>query len=333
MRSLASIQRVVAITPIEGAEFIETARILGWQVVIKKGEATVGQDMVFFEVDSLLPEQPAFEFMRKNKFRVRTVKMRGCLSQGLALPLHLFGLDKTPVGTDVTEQLGVVKYELPPSTYGLAAGPFPGWITKTDEMRIQSVPELLDELRGTEVCATVKMDGTSGTFGIGPDDEFYVCSRSLRLKEDNTEANAHWRAARSLDIESKLRAAIPQYGRLALQGEICGPNIQSNRIGLRAVTVFVFNVFSVDNGSFFGPKESLDILGVLKIPSVPEAYPAWKLDDTVESLLEKAKGTYANGSPREGIVIRPLKEMNSTVLCGRCSFKTINNDFLLKHNE
>lgn len=87
MRQLATVREVSAIRPIEGADKIEVAQVDGWECVVQKGEFKVGDPIIYIEVDSVLPERPEFEFMRNRKFRVRTIKLRGQVSQGLVLPL------------------------------------------------------------------------------------------------------------------------------------------------------------------------------------------------------------------------------------------------------
>jgi len=89
MRNLASIQKIKSLSPIEGADAIEKAEILGWELVVKKNEFNVGDFCVYCEVDSILPQLPMFEFLRSKKFRIRTAKFRGQISQGIAFPLSI----------------------------------------------------------------------------------------------------------------------------------------------------------------------------------------------------------------------------------------------------
>ena len=171
-RKLASIQSVLEILPIENAEAIELARINGWQCVVKKGEFQRDSLGVFLEIDAIPPDLQVFRFLwrpktaedgdtfdRPDKFRIRTMRLRGALSQGLLLPLTSLGLADVSAGDNVTELLGVTKYEppAPPNTGGFRAN-FPGFIPKTDELRIQSVPEVLDELKGSPYVITIKYD-------------------------------------------------------------------------------------------------------------------------------------------------------------------------------
>lgn len=231
-RKLASVQRVLDIQPIENADAIELIRINGWQCVTKKGEFRRGDLGVYLEIDSIPPDTEFFRFLwtpksetgsveRPEKFRIRTLRLRGALSQGLFLPLGAFPeLLGASEDDDVTTLLGVGKYEPPqPTGMGDWRAAFPAFVPKTDEMRVQSVPTVLDELRGSPYAVTLKYDGTSATFCIDPrDDSFHACGRNQSIRGG---ANLYWQMARRYDLETVLRAS-PQY---ALQGEIVGPGI------------------------------------------------------------------------------------------------------------
>ena len=108
MSYLASIQKVIKLTPIEGADKIETATILGWEIVVKKDEYKVGELCSYIQIDTIVPEMPEYEFLRSRKFRVRTIKLRSQISQGLIVPLPNGNWKE---GDDVTEILGVKKFE------------------------------------------------------------------------------------------------------------------------------------------------------------------------------------------------------------------------------
>src|SRR3989304_6702966 len=194
-RKLASIQRIIALDPIPGADRIERATILGWQLVVKKDEFDVGDLAVFYEIDSLLPDLPPYEFMRDKKFRVKTAKFRGQISQGLALPRDVVGIPiwSSEPGTDVTDMLGVTKYEPPAKTQmgGAHVRTFPTFIPRTDETRIQSAPALLEEFWGKEVYITEKVDGTSATY-LKYEGQFRVCSRNQEILDERSEQNLYW---------------------------------------------------------------------------------------------------------------------------------------------
>lgn len=341
-RKLASIQRVLSIEPIPNADAIELVKINGWSCVVKKHEFGVGDLGVFFEIDAIPPDKNAFRFLwtprtaapgevveRPAKFRIRTMKLRGALSQGLFLPLAALDLSSAEEGQDVTQQLGVEKYEPPVSMTmgGLARGAFPAWLPKTDEMRVQSVPEVLDELRGLPYVATLKCDGTSATFTRSPfDDDFHVCSRNLSLVDGD---NAYWNLARNLDL-----AEILDDSGMSVQGEICGPGIQKNRLELKAPGLFVFNVYDAANSRFLSDAQMREFCARYGLSPVEIVEQGEAFAHTQESLLALAEGVYPNTkNEREGIVIRPQQERVSLVLNGRLSFKAISNRFLLKESE
>lgn len=344
LRKLASIQRALQIAPIEGADAIELVRINGWQCVTKKDEFQVGDLGVFFEIDAVPPDSDMFRFLwtsrldtpativeRPAKFRIRTMKLRGALSQGLFMPLQTFDLNAATVteGEDVTAQLGVGKYEAPlPAGMGDARALFPGFVRKTDEERVQSAPAVLDELRGLPYAATLKCDGTSATFVIDPRDrEFHACGRNFSIKNG---PNFYWNAARQHDLEPILRRSP----HLALQGEICGPGIQKNRLGLKMPGLFVFNVWNIQTARYLDHDAMREFCLDNGLRPVEEVERAESFEHTLESLLKLAEGKYEGTSnEREGIIVRPLQERTSPALAGRLSFKAISNRFLLKEGD
>lgn len=342
-RKLASVQRVLDITPIENADAIELVRIQGWQCVTKKNEFAVGDLGVFLEIDAVPPDTETFRFLwtprahegpdpvaRPEKFRIRTMRLRGALSQGLFLPLSEFGWDgQAAPGEDVTERLGVGKYE-PPVPVGMGdwRAPFPAFVSKTDEMRVQSVPAVLDELRGRPYVLTLKVDGTSATYCIDPrDGAFHACGRNHSIAEGE---NLYWRMARKYELEAVLRRS-PGY---AVQGEIAGPGVQKNRLGLKELGLFAFNVYDIVGGRPLDHDAARAFLAESGIPAVETLEEGDTFDYTLEPLLARAEGKYPGTSnEREGIVIRPRHEMFSPTLGGRMSFKAISNRYLLKEQD
>ena len=259
--------------------------------------------------------------------------MKGVLSQVLALPLSILPQGEYEVGQNVTSLIGVEKYEpiVPAHLAGTVKGNFPAFLHKTDEIRLQSEPYVLAEARDKELVlvGTLKMDGTSFT-AYRRDDEFGVCSRNLNLKE--TEENAHWKMARKLKLEEILRS---EPRNLCVQGEMVGLGIQANRLGLKEVELYLFNLFDIDTGKYLSHEElekfckkhglkPVQVTHVVKLFTEP----------SVEEFLKLANDLdYANGTPAEGIVWRPFIETYSDVLKGRMSFKTISNRYLEKYKE
>jgi len=328
MRKLASVQEIKKIEPIPNADKLELAHILGWKVVVKKGEFGVGDPVVYIEVDSILPERPEFEFLRDYGFRIRTIKLRGQVSQGIAFPLSILPEDREyNIGDDVTDLLGIKKYEppIPIQLSGEVVGPFPEFIPKTDEVRIQTIPELLEKYKGETCYITEKIDGTSGTYYLR-DREFGVCSRNQNIKEDET--NLFWIIARQKGIEKILR----NYGKnIAIQGEVIGPKVQNNKYKLKSHQLFIFNIFDIDTQNYVEFKRFKDISHRLGFKTVPILDEEYTLNDTVDSLVELAKGKSKLNPdlPREGIILRSIKEITDPDY-DRISFKVLNPTFLLK---
>lgn len=333
-RKLASIQKVVSIRPIEGADAIEVARVNNWDVVVKKGECKKGDYVVYCEIDSFLPIREEFEFLRKSSykkmgdqegFRLKTIKLRGQVSQGLILPLTIFGEFGWTAyeGLDVTEKLGVVKYEapIPAELAGKVKGSFPSFLRKTDEERIQNLSKdytkwLEDDL---DFYVTEKLDGSSATFYLN-NGEFGVCSRNLDLAE--TEENTFWKVARELDIESKLRSLNKN---ISIQGELIGEGIQGNPYKIKGQTVRLFNIFDIDSQEYYGlPLFLATVQHSLKLETVPILTNlTMKLPKTIDEILKYADGkSVLNPNfDREGVVFRTMDR--------KISFKAISNKFLL----
>lgn len=331
-RKLASIQKITNLEKIENADNIEKATVMGWNVVVKKGEFSVGDVCIYFEIDAVLPSDKDWAaFMASKKFRVKTMKLRGCLSQGLALPASILPTDvERAVGLDVTDVLGVTKFEPAlPLSGGLISGLFPHDVPKTDEIRLQSVPEVLDEIKSAPFFATVKLDGMSSTF-IRRDDGLQVCSRNFMLAESNCE---HWIVAKKYNLAERLPVDF------AVQGEVMGPGIQKNRLCLKEHDLFVYNVYDIKKQKYLDYEEFVLFCFKHGLKTVPIAF---EVDDedlknvtyTVDAFLQLASGLYeGTKNRREGLVFRPTKETYSKVLNGRLSFKVINNEFLLKDEE
>lgn len=305
---------------------------MGWDVVVKKDEFKEGDLCVFFEVDSVLPDGESWaEFMRKKKFRVKTCKLRGVLSQGLALTTDILPRKYRKgliAGKEVTEILGIKKYEPPlhdgGAKMGQMLGLFPHYIPKTDEIRLQSCLPVLNELNGKPYVITVKCDGTSSTY-VHRDGELFACSRNYAKREDDT--NIYWAMARKYNLVEKLA----EHPNLAVQGEICGPGIQRNPLMLKDIDLFVFTVYDVEAKKRLEYDAFVEFCDDLSLQRAPDEEQGDAFNYTLEKLLELAKGNYeGTDRRREGLVIRSRENIYSPTLQGPLSFKVINNDFLLK---
>lgn len=338
MRKLASIQKIKALEPIEGADAIEKATVLGWQLVVKKGEFNVGDMVVYCEIDSLMPDRPEFEFLKPRGMRVKTVRLRGQVSQGICFPLSILPTDFSVIeGADCTEVLGITKYEpaMPACLSGIAKGKFPSFIPKTDETRVQVLQKVLDKYKGEKCYVTEKLDGSSATFYI-KGGEFGVCSRNLELIED--AGNSFWKVARQMDIENKLRSVGKN---ISIQGELIGEGIQGNKLKLKGQTVKFFNAFDIDKFEYLNFFDFNKLIGELELPLVPIVALDYELENDIDAIIKMAtiKSQISKDVWAEGIVIRPYTEKIDLLLSnenfnnGRVSFKAINPEFLLKYGE
>ncbi|MBW8050304.1 MAG: RNA ligase (ATP) [Cytophagales bacterium] len=328
MRKLASIQKISATEPIQDADAIEKATVLGWQLVVKKGEFKPGDLCVYCEIDSVLPERSEFEFLKPRKMRIKTVKLRGQISQGICFPLSILPTDtEIREDMDVTEILGIIKYEppIPAHLQGVAKGKIPSFIPKTDEPRVQVVQDTLDSFKGEKCYITEKLDGSSVTYYIN-EGTFGVCSRNLELLE--TDENTLWKVAKDLDIENKLRSLNGNY---AVQGEMVGEGIQKNTLKLRGQTVYVFNLYDIDNHKYSDFQQFYDTINNLGLETVPLINKDFVLFVDINKLVEISIGNSLINpeTMREGIVIRPLEEKYDKN--GRVSFKVVNPKYLLKY--
>ena len=365
-RKLASVQRVKAIKPIEGADRIEVVQVLNWDCVASKGEYKVGDMVIYFEIDSLLPDIPAFEFLRGsswsqklNKYKIRTHKFRGQISQGLIIPVRQLTeiynqINKSVIssidydeGDDLTELLKIEKYEPPVSNGPLGDIINHEWyVPKTDEERIQVcaenvLPEYIKSEQG-DWYASVKLDGTSCTAGLF-EDAFLIGGRNQWYKDENMYTTT----VRKYITEEKLRAYQETTGMyVVFQGELCGPGIQCNRLGLKEKDWFVFNVLTSDTGKMdsYTKCDLLNMLniceyfGLKTVPLIPiEAKFNFKTENNIDKIVEdllnyvdsiKYRTFFDDASPNqiaEGVVFR----MNDMTY----SFKVISNKFLLKGGE
>jgi len=332
MRKMASIRKIAAIGPIEGADAIEVATVGGWKVVIKKGEFAVGDLAVYCEIDSWIPNVLA-PFLSKGKEprefngvkgeRLRTVKLRGQLSQGLLLPWTVGG-----EGDDMTELLGIQKWEMavPAQLAGQVKGNFPSQIPKTDQERVQNlVAEVTSAIvAGMRFEVTEKLEGSSMTCYL-INGEFGVCSRNMDLKRD--EGNTFWATAIAEDIEAKMREIGDGF---AVQGELIGPGIQGNIYKMSKHEFRVFDVYDVMAGDYMRPDERRGLVQMMGLKHVPVMAARADLYDTlglkdVEDILKFADGKSVMGDItgpwREGLVFKQAD--------GGMTFKAISNKYLL----
>jgi RNA ligase (TIGR02306 family) len=341
MRKLATLRKIRDLRPIDWADKIELAVIDGWQVIVQKGEFEVGDFCIYCEIDSVMPDKPEFDFLRTKRFRIKTMKMRGTLSQGIAFPISILPPASTMYpgpkeGLDVTELLEVKLWEpaMPITAGASIRGKFPPQVPKTDEERIQNLIDELSKWNEIDFIATEKLDGTSVTY-MYLEDSLHVCSRNLDLQP--SDKNVHWQIAKKYDLETKLEkhyhSAVPTV-QIAIQGEIMGPGIQKNRLKFDSHRFFVFNVFDITKQQFLTPFEMIKIASTFDLEVVPNIAGPMRLNDfTFDELVRSGSGWSALNPevPREGLVFSSVEQQLKFAQFGRLSFKIVSNDYLLKN--
>ena len=262
-RKLASVVQIDAVTPIQDTERLSVATMKGkgWKVVVGREDFKPGNWAVYFEIDSYLPNEERYAFLRerclrrfmtkdgqtclKEGLRIKTIKLRGVISQGLLMPMSQFpelaeritpadnmwlpskreGEEQMMVlselrDADVTDLLKIehfdeVKAALAPAMgnpiSAESAGSFPSWCPRTDEERIQNLVEYFTTMKDRTFEITVKFDGSSCTMFYAPNESpetlFGVCSRNLRLKPEKADGTKPlpWQMAFKYGVEEKLR--------------------------------------------------------------------------------------------------------------------------------
>lgn len=335
MRELVKVVQIDSLHEIAGADKIEAAKVGGWTVVVQKGLYEVGDQAIYFEIDSCLPlSDSRFEHLRargvkehngKEFHRLKTVKLRGVVSQGMLMPLKEFAIEwlgnLLGHGT-YEEQLGIFKYDdIDPvvTRNAEAAGHFPTHIVrKTDSERIQNLSAVWQDILAHDSWyATEKIDGSSMTV-VNDGGELKVCSRNWWVHTNVGVYGAMF--AKYQDIFEQLPDGW------AIQAEIAGPGIQGNRLGLSEQRIFVFNV--TDHGRFV-PLPAIPYIPLsLIVPTLNLRLPA-----TIEEAIDQVDGltsVVAPGRLAEGVVWQASNGKPMTVLGDRANFKVISNKYLLK---
>lgn len=335
-RKLVTIRKVEEINPIEGADAIECAVVGGWTVVVKKGEFKVGDEGLFFEIDSFLPVKEPFLFLEKNclktmdgekGLRLKTIRLRGQLSQGLLLPLNMFPeVDFSDKEKDYSEDIGVTKWEqpIPACLGGDVEGFFPtNLMPKTDQERIQNLSKWFEKYKDIEFEETEKLDGSSCTI-YWDGEQFGVCSRNLDLTE--SESNSFWQIVHKYNLKEYMGKMAP----IAIQGELVGPGIQKNPLKLKEIEFYVFDIYMINERCYLTSSERISVSKLIGLKHVPIIGNFCPLKTSMKGIIEYVKGKSTFGDfNREGSVFKSTKLVNGQTI----SFKGINNDYLLKEKD
>ena len=359
-RKLATIRRISSVVKHPNADALDIVKVDGWQCVAKLGQFKEGDLCIYIEIDSIPPDREEFNFLKKdngNMRTIKTVKLRGELSQGICFPITIlmntipdqFGLSfnnetgnvklyyegevwyEFNIGDDVTEFLGVTKYEkpIPNNMQGVMKGSFPtNLCPRTDEERIQNIN--IHQYDGMTFDALEKLDGTSATYILN-NDEFIACSRNMEL-DPTMRGNVYWRIVDQYNLESILRER--RYTEFAVQGEIIGSNIQGNNYKLQGIEFRVFNVFDIARQEYIPWREVRLVCNELGLKTVPEH---GKITISPEHdrqyFLDKSeiKSALHDDVWCEGSVYRSIDRNHP--LYNKISFKVLSNKYLLKYDK
>jgi len=351
MRKLATIRKIDAIVPIPDADAIECAVLGGWKVVVKKQDFKVNELVIYCEIDSVIPNSVA-PFLTKEGHepkeydgikgeRLRTVRLRGQISQGLLLHItrdleiewshsfsHVYEGDRSlKEGDDVSEILGIVKYEppMPAQLAGMARGMFPSGTPKTDAERLQNLGPELEQWIKDEVKfeVTMKLDGSSMTTA-NLNDDVHVCSRNLSLKLDQ-EGNTFVDSAKKFGLIDIVKS-YPNG--ISIQGELIGEGIQKNQEKIKGHDFFVFEVFLPSENKYMTATERREFCKNNNLKHVPVLHESVTLKElginSIQDALNYAEGPSMNPSAqREGLVFKSED--------GGIKFKAISNRWLIKN--
>lgn len=369
-RKLATIQVIESIAAIPNADKIVMCKILGWECVIKKDEFQIGDKVCYCEVDSVMPEKPEYEFLRERKFRIRTIKLRGQVSQGLVLPIPDKYKSKD-VGFDMTEIMGITKYLTPSEREEIkdeerlirkanklkkfmmryswfrriflsnkGKKGFPFWVQKTDEERIQNFPHVLQQFADYECVVTEKIDCQSASFTgqMIPKYDGWL-GKIIRSKKyqfvvcsRNLTTNDKNSLYWRIAKKYNIEKILKENPDLTIQGEQGDTKVQGNKYGISNIQLWVFNIVNHKTGYFYNFLEMINFCNKYGLQHVPYVCTCQlkSLGNDVNEIVEFSKGT----SEINQSVFREgivVRIVNNGQKL--LSFKVINPDFLLKYEN
>ncbi len=316
---LVYVGKIIALEPIEGADFIVSATVVcgeggKWKGIVKKDQFEIGSLCDVYLPDALIPPNEGMKFMEATGWRVRMRRFKGAPSEVVIMPIPEPYREARSVGDDMTLFFGVTKYHkpIPAHLQGLAKGEFPSFIPKTDELNYQRYPELVESLVGKPWYMSEKADGSSTT-AFRYKGEFGVCSRNLELVRNPD--NGYWKVAEKYQVEEKLPEGI------AIQWETCGPGIQSNPMGLKEIDGFMFSAYNILLKRYLNFTEFRRLSMEIGFPTVRLI--EWGYSFIPYGIETRGEGVYSNGKQREGVVIRSQENHGHAPI----SFKVINLEF------
>lgn len=319
LNPLAQIQNIVKISPHPNADLLEIAQILNWEAVVKKGEYKEGDIVAFLFPDASLPDKPCFSFYNSKSNRIKAVKLRGFMSQGIVENLERIGYNgPIEIGRDIHDELGIVKYEAPQPQDLSAAGVYGFGIPRTDECNWQNMRNIPF---GEVVDVTLKIDGQSmsciyhkyqdanlALFSIGGWNTIKAIGGRSFLFKQNVDNN-YTRNEKKYDVLNKLEAfCIENNVNLCIRGESFGVGIQKfphNPHAKLPIDLAFFSTWLIDERRYATkghPLYIFDLAPKLGLPTVPVIEKDVILTmELIKKYEEEIKEI--NGKPFEGVVI------------------------------
>lgn len=351
MRNLCRVSKIQKVESIKDKDRIELATVDNYPVIVEKGLYKVDDLCVYCEYDTVLPVKPEFEFLRNrcysklyNGFRIKNMKMAGLYSSGIVFPINLIDEKYRKLGKDLTDVIGVRKYDPEELKEMKFANPNPSFkrrlishmmkyawfrkfmskffprvnktypvtVSKSSETNVERCFDTLP--KNHYYYCTEKMEGQAGTWLLKGKTYMQFSHNVYRnLKEDST-----WtKVGNKYNLEEILRKHYKRYGkRLAIQGEICGPGIQRNIYGLKDFELFVYKVTDVDSGLSANFEELERFCNENKLTTVPILERRRKLLSNVDEMLKDCEGkSVYKGVKREGIVWRSRDDQRIGCKC------------------
>jgi hypothetical protein len=380
MRQLASIKVIDSVKKHPNADLLDIATIGGWEVVCKHNEFKAGDKCVYFEIDSIVPMSDArFKFLEKNSknyngiigHRIRSMKIRKVLSQGLALPISEFS-DEIK-SKNLTEALKVMKWEDPEEMtaehvkksgwrdailkflplalrkkvykylYTKTSGNFPHFIKKTDQERVQNFSKFFEDESNLnhKYEITIKEDGSSITTYF-KDNEVGVCSRNMRVWSEKVGFWSFLKKNKSTN-DSKFYSIALQTGlinalkklkkNIAVQGEYVGPGLNGNRSQRNELSIYIFDIWDINKQQYFSVEDRKALINQL----IELGYTGKVVHTVAEGTLKELKLDSMKSLLDFAIATKHpgIEHLIEGVVIkrfdGQLSFKAISNEYLIKH--
>lgn len=357
----------LTIEPHPNADKIELARVGDYRAIVAKGQFKTGDLGVYIQEGSVVPEWVLVKMNLVGKLagkshnRVKAIKLRGILSQGLVYPVETIagipyieipmpGTDDfykyAIIDEDVAAELGITKYE-PPIPVHMAGEVFNahGYTLSYDIENIKKFPDVITA--GEDVIVTEKLHGTWTCFGYHPDVEIPIVTskglsgQGLAFKDSlNNIDNLYMRALRATTnvagktVLDRVREQVGSDTPVYLLGETYGKGVQDLHYGLSKPAFRAFDIYvgSPGHGRYLCGRDFLSICKYANVETVPVLYDGPFNKELVAELTD-GKDNITGSHIREGVVIRPsLMDRYDNVL-GRVILKSVSEYYLLRGGE